>query len=95
MFKAAQLKHVRGEKRLFRFFFFHPDYTVGIGISPIRGRAALFLRRVPFADFTAGEEFRLAPKNIYFFYIINLLCAVCQASKKIFSIFLNSFPIYS
>ena len=38
--------------------FYHPDCTVGIGISPIQ----LSLRKV--ADFTAGGEFHSAPKQI-------------------------------
>ena len=38
-------------------FFFHPDYTVGYGISPYRA----LLR---FADFTAGQGFHLAPKML-------------------------------
>ena len=37
--------------------FFHPDCTVGTGISPVQP----FSR---FADFTAGEEFHLALKQI-------------------------------
>ena len=52
---------------------FHPDYTVGIGISPIRERQPPF-----FADFTAGEEFHLAPKLFlnYIVYAWN-----CQAKE--------------
>lgn len=37
--------------------FSHPDYTVGSGITPDRRLAA-------FADYTAGEEFHLALKQI-------------------------------
>ncbi len=37
--------------------FSHPDYTVGAGISPAR-------RHLAFADYTAGEEFHLALKQI-------------------------------
>ena len=37
------------------FILYHPDYTVGYGISPYRA----LLR---FADFTAGEELHLALK---------------------------------
>ncbi len=37
--------------------FFHPDYTVGTGISPVQP----FVR---FADYTAGEELHLALKQI-------------------------------
>jgi hypothetical protein len=37
--------------------FFHPDYTVGIGVSPIQRSFAL-------ADFTAGGEVRPALKNL-------------------------------
>ena len=38
-------------------FFYHPDYTVGTGISPVRELSL-------FADFTAGGELHSAPKNI-------------------------------
>ena len=34
--------------------FFHPDFTVGIGIAPIQ--------RIALADFTAGREFHPALK---------------------------------
>jgi|GEM_PF-6212617 hypothetical protein len=37
-------------------FFFHPDYTVGTGVSPVHA----FL----LADYTAGGEFHPALKNI-------------------------------
>ncbi len=43
-----------------RFYFFHPAYTVGIGIAPIREKLTLF-----FADFTAGGELHPAPKYFY------------------------------
>jgi hypothetical protein len=46
-FPAGLLPHI----------FFHPDYTVGCGVSPHRA----LLR---FADFTAGQEFHLAPKML-------------------------------
>lgn len=42
--------------------FFHPDYTVGTGVSPIQPAR---VSRV--ADFTASEESHLALKN-YFYY---------------------------
>ena len=45
-----------GELRLI-IFFYHPDYTVGTGISPVREHTL-------FADFTAGGEFHSAPKKI-------------------------------
>lgn len=48
--------------------FFHPDFTVGIGISPIRGDI------ISFADYTAGEEFHLAPKNICLFIYYTIQC---------------------
>lgn len=41
--------------------FSHPDYTVGAGISPARRLSA-------FADYTAGEEFHLALKQIMLLY---------------------------
>jgi len=37
-------------------FFFHPDFTVGAGISPAR-------HRLVFADFTAGVELHHASKK--------------------------------
>ena len=37
-------------------FFFHPDYTVGTGISPVHARRL--------ADYTAGGELRPALKNV-------------------------------
>ena len=46
-FPAGRLPHI----------FFHPDYTVGYGISPYRA----LLR---FADFTAGQGLHLAPKML-------------------------------
>jgi len=39
--------------------FSHPDFTVGIGISPIRQPKLL-------ADYTAGREFHPAPKIAFF-----------------------------
>lgn len=45
--------------------FFRPDYTVGEGISPFSGP-----QKTGFADYTAGEDFRLAPKNSIYVYII-------------------------
>ena len=59
----GQLKKVRDLYLLFLSynFFSHPDYTVGFGISPNQ-----LLTQV--ADYTAGGEFRPAPKNdIYLF----------------------------
>ena len=44
-------------------FFSYPDYTVGTGIAPVR-------RLAPFADYTAGGEFRPAPKNRFVLHII-------------------------
>ena len=55
---------------------FHPDYTVGIGIAPIREQPPPF-----FADFTAGEELHLAPKLMIFltaFIIFHFVCIVKQ-----------------
>jgi len=57
------MKKVRGSYLLLLSynFFSHPDYTVGFGISPNQ-----LLTQV--ADYTAGGEFRPAPKNdIYLF----------------------------
>ena len=38
--------------------FFHPDYTVGFGITPNHA--------FPLADFTANREFHPAPKTLIF-----------------------------
>ena len=43
----------------FRTFFFHPDYTVGLGVSPNHA----FAKRRPLAGFTAGRELHPALKN--------------------------------
>jgi len=40
---------IPGTENNVRFIFFHPDYTVGTGISPVHAHVAL-------ADFTAGGE---------------------------------------
>ena len=44
---------------MFRAFFFHPDYTVGLGVSPNHA----FAKRHPLAGFTAGRELHPALKN--------------------------------
>ena len=43
--------------------FYHPDFTVGQGISPYR-------EHLLFADYTAGMEFHQSPKILYFFIIL-------------------------
>ena len=48
--------------------FFHPDFTVGTGITPVRQRRFTVVSVPPFADFTAGQEFHLAPKTICCYY---------------------------
>jgi len=40
-------------------FFFHPDFTVGTGISPVQS-----LCKEGVADYTADREFHPAPKKI-------------------------------
>ena len=40
-----------------RSIFFHPDYTVGTGISPVQ---------LALADFTAGRESHPAPKTVFY-----------------------------
>lgn len=73
---------MRGAKKRFFTFFYHPDFTrcqlpkyyvgvgngatVGTGISPVR-------EHMLFADFTAGGELHPAPKKIqlYLCYITN------------------------
>ena len=47
-------------RRKKRLSISRPDYTVGIGISPIRGT-----QKRSFADYTAGGELHPAPKNIH------------------------------
>ena len=56
--RSRTIKKVRDLYLLFLSynFFSHPDYTVGFGISPNQ-----LLSQV--ADYTAGGEFRPAPKN--------------------------------
>ena len=44
---------MQGSKNL-KIIFFHPDYTVGIGIAPIQ---------LSLADFTAGGELHPALKS--------------------------------
>ena len=56
-----------------RSLFFHPDYTVGPGVSPSQPP-----KRV--ADYTASREFHPAPKNIV---VIQLLKVLCCPSKHL------------
>ena len=62
-----------------RSLFFHPDYTVGPGVSPSQPP-----KRV--ADFTASREFHPAPKNIV---VIQLLKVLCCPSKHLHYISLS------
>ena len=70
--KVSVPQVLRDAKKRFYFFFYHPDYTVGTGISPVREHAL-------FADFTAGGELHSAPKNIQLhllydsFYILSTI----------------------
>ena len=48
-----------GKNPMFRAFFFHPDYTVGLGVSPNHA----FAKRRPLAGCTAGRELHPALKN--------------------------------
>jgi hypothetical protein len=41
---------------LLKFFFYHPDFTVGSGISPDQS-CSLKIQALGVADFTAGREF--------------------------------------
>ena len=43
---------------MFHAFFFHPDYTVGLGVSPNHA----FAKRRPLAGCTAGRELHPALK---------------------------------
>jgi hypothetical protein len=66
--KTKSLKHRIGisEQQTggssFRIFFFHPDYTVGLGISPNHASAEWH----PLAGCTAGRELHPALKNQIF-----------------------------
>ena len=57
--------------------FSHPDYTVGSGITPDQPLRRFWQRQL--ADYTAGEEFRLALKQITFFVIYYMpLKPICK-----------------
>ena len=53
--KKKTLQKSRAKKQFIGFFFSHPDYTVGTGISPVHA--------ITLADFTAGKESHLALKK--------------------------------
>ena len=53
-------------------FFSHPDYTVGFGIAPNQPPKWV-------ADYTAGKESHLAPKNC--FYLVAIVKDVFTKSK--------------
>ena len=55
--------------------FFHPDCTVGIGISPIQ---------LALADFTAGRELHPALKTLVFQLIVNLLYIFGKVLQSLF-----------
>lgn len=58
------------------FFFFYPDYTVGLGIAPSREKVD-FRLSLFFADYTAGGELHPAPKiSIKNFYL------ACRANSS-------------
>ncbi len=59
--------------------FFHPDYTVGTGVSPIQPAR---VSRV--ADFTASEESHLALKN--YFHYPYILAKATQIRKPFFAL---------
>ena len=67
-----------GEFRLI-VFFYHPDYTVGTGIAPVRELAL-------FADFTAGGELHSAPKKIQLYLSYSTNKTKRQAFEVIFSV---------
>jgi len=56
--------------------FFHPDYTVGFGITPNPAAARL-------ADYTADREFHPALKNFIFHLQVHYIS--CEKTVKIFS----------
>lgn len=70
------------------FFFSHPDFTVGSGISPDRLIITLITSvqisltrnssNDQFADFTAGWESHPAPKNLLSSYIIVRHIRLCN-----------------
>ena len=79
-------KQTENEKApMFRAFFFHPDYTVGLGVSPNHA----FAKRRPLAGCTAGRELHPALKNpdirlckaVYRFAQIKYIpvCSIMQA----------------
>lgn len=59
-------------------FFFHPDYTVGVGVSPTQ---------LALADYTAGRELHPALKNIRLFLTKNSLAYVIQVVKQYYLVF--------
>ncbi len=56
--RCSRAQESKANKASFRFF--HPDYTVGFGISPNQQ-----LPKQPVAGFTAGGEFHPALKQTF------------------------------
>lgn len=54
--KKAPIHKSGRETREHKAYFFHPDYTVGTGVSPVRPQRGS-------RTLTAGEELHLAPKQ--------------------------------
>ena len=68
------------------FFFSHPDFTVGSGISPDQPLHTLTQR---VADFTAGWELHPAPKNLLMQFIVIIL-----RSEALVKIYVRHFPAF-
>jgi hypothetical protein len=67
--KNRAFEHIKYSENS-RQFFFHPDYTVGCGITP---------HQLALADYTAGGELHPAPKIfIFIFYIIHVATKICK-----------------
>ena len=83
-------KYLRGAKKIRLFFFYHPDYTVGTGISPVRGLAS-------FADCYCRWRISLRPKEFPIDCIISRFLRNRKHFYDVFhpvchsTLFLNSF----
>ena len=69
--RKKRLRKKRSLQKLNNCIFYHPDFTVGFGISPNRPPQR-------FADFTAGRELHPTPKILYFVCYDNCRRLFCQ-----------------
>ncbi len=69
---------------MFANVFFHPDYTVGTGLTPVQSKVSF---RV--ADYTADREFHPALKNSVQKYFIFLTWNVTR--NNFFRMFITKF----